>query len=118
MTSATQTIETRDVFILNCLSDDDFSNYIDFDTDLLDLTPADMELSFEDMCLPIQDANEELPAESQLADACLTDLNRGIAALTAEKPLKPLVETDVENVTDKAVCKPKSAGKADCPIEV
>ena len=123
MSSITQTIETSDFFLLNCLSDAEFSNYVDFGTVPRDLTPADIELSFEDMCLPIQCANEELPAESQLMETSLgiTTPDSGLVASTAEPSLEPLVETCSENAMDtdgKTVCESKSAPKAGSQIEV
>ena len=123
MTSTTQTIETSDSFLLNHMTNEELSKYFDFDTDLQDLTPVDMELSFEDVDLPIQSANKEFPAESQSIEVPrdLTDLNCGPVALTAEQSLEPLVETCSGNITDtgkRAVWKPKSVTEVDRQLEV
>lgn len=121
MTSATQTIEATDGFLLNCLPDVEFSSFVDFGTDLEDLIPA-TELNL-DFWLPLQSADEEVPAESHLMKISpdLTEPDSGLVDSTAEQPLAPLVETCAEVGTDtggQAVCEPKSATKADCQIEV
>ncbi len=86
ITLITQTIETNNYFLLKCLLDVEFSNYIDFNIGLQDLTLEDIELSFEDVYLLIQSINKERLAKSQLIEVSLglTNPNSKLTTLTIE----------------------------------